>query len=157
VQALTPASCDLPSDADPSDGWEMIVIRRHGAPPLRFAGRALCCGSDGDLSIRILQAKTGGFILAHSVETPGGETASRHALAEEAMLALEQYCRTLEAVDDIPIDVETSRRLHLADLLEEIARLFDWRRRFRTLAGETLDAFERRLDNVAPLQAGGLG
>ena len=157
MQGRNPVSCDPQGEADSSDVWDTVVIRRHGAPPLRFAGRALCCGRDGDLSIRIWQAKAGGFILAHSVETPGGETASRHALAEEAMLALERYCRDLEAGEDIPVDIKPARRLHLADLLEEMARLSDWRRRFRNLAGATLDVFESRLETGTPKQAGGLG
>ena len=105
--------------------------------------------SDGELAIRIWEAKAGGFVLAHSVETPGRGTASRHARPGEVMQALEDYCRELEAPHGLPLDPEAVRRLHVSDLLEEIARLSTWRRRFRDLAGETLDAFERRLQAVS--------
>jgi hypothetical protein len=133
-----------------SGSWETVVIRRHGAPPLRFAGRAVCAESDRDLSVRIWRAKMGGFILAHSVETPGAETASRHAEAEGVMRTLESFCRDLDASGDMPIDLRKAGRLHAADLLEEMARLSDWRRRFRALAGEVLDAFDGKLGAVAP-------
>jgi hypothetical protein len=88
----------------------MVVLRRLGGPPLRFAGRAPCASRDRDLSVRIWQAKTGGFVLAHSVEAPGAEAA------------------------DMKLDLRSAGRLHVADLLEDLARLSDWRRRFRVLA-----------------------
>ena len=156
VPARTQASCDPCSAADLSDDWDMVVIRRHGAPPLRFAGRLFCHGHDGDASVRIWQARTGGFILAHSLETPGRETSSRHAEAEEVMLTLEAYCRGLDTAADLPMDMRTARRLHMADLLEDLARLSDWRRRFRALAGEVLDRFEQQLSADAAQQAGGM-
>jgi hypothetical protein len=128
----------------------MVVVGRNGAPPLRFAGCVICSVSDGRMAIRIWRAKAGGFVLAHSIEAPGAETASRHALAEEVMLALEGYCRDLGGAGELPVDLQTFRRLHVADLLEEIARLSDWRRRFRNLVGEALDAFEDQLSAGSP-------
>ena len=156
MPAQNSATRDLCSQTDPSDGWDMVVIRRLGAPPLRFAGRAVCSGRDGDLAVRIWRARTGGFVLAHSVETPGVEAASRHARGEDVMLALETYCRDLDASGDLPVDLRAARQLQLLDLLEDMARMADRRRRFSALVGETLDAFETQVGARSLQHAGGV-
>jgi hypothetical protein len=115
----------------------MVVVHRSAAPPLRFMGREVCGVADAGLWIRIWQVRSAGFVLAHGVED--GQRADRHPTAESAMAALEAYCARIEGLDDLP---ETPRRLHLSDLLEEAARLSQWRRRFRALAGEALDRFD---------------
>ena len=157
MPARTSANRDLCSEADLSDGWDMVVIRRLGAPPLRFAGRELCSGRDGDLAIRIWAAKTGGYVLSHGLPTPGTMTASRHAAADEVMAALEAFCRDVAEAGPLPLDLASARRLHLADLLEEIARQADWQRRFSRLVGETLDSFETCVLSDATRHAGAEG
>jgi hypothetical protein len=141
--AASPASDAMTGDALP---WETVVARRRGAPPLRFAGREVCRVEEAGLFVRIWRARSGGFVMAHSVED--GDTAERHATADAAMAALEGYCSALDDLGSLPEDLRAVRRLHLADLLDEVARLTLWRQRFRRLAGSALDL----LDAWAALQ-----
>jgi hypothetical protein len=133
----------MPAATSPSEapgapaGWDMVVVHRTAAPPLRFMGREVCRADDAGLWIRIWQVRSAGFVLAHAVEN--GQRADRHPSADSAMTALEAYCAHIDGLGDIP---EAPARLHLSDLLEEVARLSGWRRRFRVLAGQALDRFD---------------
>jgi hypothetical protein len=121
-------------------GWDRIVLQRSDAPPLRFMGRQVVRAEDRGIAVGIWQVKSGGFVLHHTLEA--GQMAERHATAEEAMTALEDYCAVLLAMGDLPGDPAARQRLHLVDLLEEVARTALWRQRFRTVAGAALDAFD---------------
>jgi hypothetical protein len=133
----------MPAASDPSevpgaaDDWDMVAVHRRGAPPLRFAGREVCRAEDGGAWVRIWQVRSGGFVLAHAVEE--GQIAERFPSAEAAMTALEAYCARTDRLGNL---LEPPPRLDLADLLEEIARLMEWRRRFGVMAGEALDRFD---------------
>jgi hypothetical protein len=121
-------------------GWDKVVLQRRDAPPLRFAGREVVRAEDRGIVVRIWQVKSGGFVLLHSRET--GQAAERHATVEDAMTALESYCGLLAAMGDAPEDATAPQRLHLVDLLEEVARTALWRQRFQMIAGTALDAFD---------------
>jgi hypothetical protein len=131
---------------DPSEppgapgGWDRIALQRCDAPPLRFTGREVVRAEDGDIAVCFWQVKSGGVVLLHALEA--GQAADRHATAEDAMTALERYCSLLDGMGDLPADAAARQRLHLVDLLEEVARMAAWRRRFQTVAGAALDAFE---------------
>jgi hypothetical protein len=115
----------------------MVVVHRTAAPPLRFMGREVCRVEDAGLWVRIWQVRSAGFVLSHTMED--GQRAERHPTVESAMTALEAFCAGIESLGDLP---EDRPRLHLVDLIEELARLSQWRRRFRALAGLALDRFD---------------
>lgn len=132
-----PAATDPSAAPGASGDWDMVVVQRTAAPPLRFMGRQVCGVEDGGLWVQIWQVRSAGFVLAHAAAD--GQRADRHPTAESAMAALEAYCAQIEGPDSLP---EAPWRLHLADLLEEVARLSQWRHRFRALAGQALDRFD---------------
>jgi hypothetical protein len=133
----------MPAATSPSEvprapaGWDMVVVHRTAAPPLRFMGREVCRADDAGLWIRIWQVRSAGYVLAHTVED--GQRADRHHSADAAMTALESYCARIDSLGDLP---DSPSRLHLTDMFEEVARLSQWRRRFRALAGQALDRFD---------------
>ncbi len=130
------ASSD-PDVASPvPDGWGTIVLQRRAAPPLRFTGRLVCAAEEAGLWLRIWEVRSGGFVLSHSLED--GHAVDRHPTAEDVMAAVEAFCSDLDRGGEARVP----NRLHLADLLEEVARLALWRQRFRALAGEALDSFD---------------
>jgi hypothetical protein len=130
------ASSDREVASPVSGGWGTVVLQRRAAPPLRFTGRLVCAADDAGLWIRIWEVRSGGFVLSCSLEN--GHAVDRHATAEDVMAAVEAFCGGL----DRPGDDRVPSRLHLADLLEEVARLALWRQRFRALAGQALDMFD---------------
>jgi hypothetical protein len=141
VPVLTAATCDR-SDADMRGDWTMIVLRRDGAPPIRFSGRPIVRVSDGAQSVGIWHARTGGFVLSRSTGDGTGEAAGRYATGDETMTALEAYCASLDRPGEMPADRKLAERLDIADLVEELALRSERRRSFRMLAGQALDAFD---------------
>lgn len=133
----------MPAAVDPTDtpgalgAWDVIVVHRRGAPPLRFMGREVCRAEDVGVWVRFWQVRSGGFVLAHALEQ--GQFADRYASTDAAMAALEAFCARIDTAGE-PADLPP--RLALADLLEEVARLTGWRRRFRLVAGRALDLFD---------------
>lgn len=120
----------------------MVVVRHHDKPPIRFLGREVVGLGDGNMSIRIWQAKTGGFVLAHALGDGSGQMVARHPTAGQAMTALEDYCRDLDADVAAPAGRPSAERLDIADLMEEVALRSERRRRFRRVAGAALDLFD---------------
>ncbi len=141
MPALTAASCD-PSDDGRREDWTIVVLRRDGAPPIRFSGREIVRSRDGALAVGIWQTRTGGFVLSRSIGDGTGEVADRHATEEETMTALETFCRAMDTLLARPPDGRLAERLEVADLVEELAIRADRRRRFRILAGQALDTFD---------------
>ena len=142
MTGLTAASCDPADLSKAQHDWTMVVLRQHGKPPIRFLGCALVAVADGMLFVRIWLAKSGGFVLSHSIGDGNGETVARHAKGGQIMADLEGYCRDLEESGLSPADRRTAGRLDIADLMEEVALRSERRRRFRMLAGAALDAFD---------------
>lgn len=138
----TAATCVPAERAETPDDWTTVVVRQHGKPPMRFSGLELVGVDDGNLSIRIWQARKGGFVLAHAIGDGTGQTVARHATAGQAMAALEIYCRDFDTADATPAERASAERLDIADLLEEVALRSERRRRFRRLAGAALDLFD---------------
>lgn len=96
------ASAPLTACAAPASVWDIQLVTRAGAPPLRFSGRLLsfhCLGVNSTAEyIKLWQMRRGGYILEHSVPTQGPKhtvTLSISSVAEAAA-DLESFCAELE-------------------------------------------------------------
>ena len=64
-QSIDNTAFDAPDPLGP-DPWAMRVVRRAGAPPLRFKGRQLFHCGLGALFVTLWRRKKGDFVLSYS-------------------------------------------------------------------------------------------
>lgn len=128
-------------DADGIDAdWQVCLIRREGAPPIRFTGRAVCVELEGDTAIRFWAVRSGGTFLEHTIWQNGsfGTAAKRHRSLEAAMSALEVYCRNIRADTTAMVLEPSCPGTTLPEAILLLARRDEWVRRFLVLAGAAL-------------------
>lgn len=135
--------------------WQVCLIRREGAPPIRFTGRALCAECEDEIAIRFWAVRSGGTFLEHSVWRAGSirTSAKRHRSADAAMTALEDYCRSLRMETAAMVLEPSCPGVTLPEAIVSLARREEWTRRFLIQAGSAL----ARMDAVVvPAGRGGM-
>ncbi len=134
------------TDANP---WDIHLVRRTGAPPIRISGRPLFHHSkspylDAELFLSIFQLRKGGFVVSHSVlsQFEWESFALRVASLEDAMSAVESYCADLA---DLRETLGRETAVTVEGLIEAMT-LYQRRtgqiRAFLALAGEALAAWD---------------
>lgn len=94
----------VPGDAEVEDPveWEMHLVHRTGAPPLRFSGRLVYYDTMGDVEAEIYvglwEKRRNGFVIDHALprELPPGRAAISVRSLPEAIDALEAFCQALQ-------------------------------------------------------------
>lgn len=120
------------------DGWNQIMVRRPGAPPLRFKGREMaryasaCSGS----SITLWKRKTKGYVA--TVDAGEHVESASVGTLDDLMTWLEQACRPpAGSRDTIGAFLNSTPARHAAA------------RGLRVLAGRALDDLDRLSDQAS--------
>ena len=126
------SAANFPKDAAE---WPMCVVRRSGAPPLRFKGREISRRNLNpqvvDGCVTLWQRKTGGYVAAMTLG--GRRDAISSESLDKAMDWLEGHCGLSAPASKHALTVSMSDRLH--DLIEQ--------RQLRLLVGGALDDWDR--------------
>ena len=138
IQAIT---LQAPEPVD--ECWRQNMVRRAGAPPLRFKGRELARHADSwsgtDTSITLWKRKTRGYV----VSVDAGEVVDSVSLntLDEVMTWLEQVCAQNSSF---------GQHTSIGDFMTSTAAKADLSRRLRLLAGLALDHWDGLTEPESP-------
>ncbi|ETX29340.1 hypothetical protein [Roseivivax isoporae] len=91
-------------DPPAAAGWDIVTLRRTGAPPIRFSGRRLFrhaqpVNAGEPLFVELWRMRHGGFVAAHALPLAEGwgAWALRTGSVAEAIAAVEECCLEIAA------------------------------------------------------------
>lgn len=126
--------------------WDGIVLKRRGAPPLRFQGRRLARHavglSDGRIQIDLWRRKTPGFVVG--LTSPIRLQAVSVPTLDAAMAWLEEQCSA-------DVDASDFGDISLQSMIDRAQVGLAERAALRALAGDALDHWDRFVDAEADL------